>query len=72
MTTQPAGNDVEDQDHEHSALDWFKVLDVAVWVAVAVIGAIALEWFVGFVVRERIARGANRYLAAKADAGTTT
>jgi len=42
---------------------WFRILDVLVWLSVAVIFAIGIEWMVGYVVREKIARGADRYLA---------
>lgn len=51
-----------EHDHE-SSVDWFAVLDIVVWVAVAVIVGLAAEWLVGYFVREKIARGADRYLA---------
>lgn len=54
-------------EHEH-AFDWFKLLDILVWCAVALIAAVALEWMIGYVVREKLARGADRYLA-KVNAG---
>ena len=44
------------------SLDWFAALDIAVWVSVAVIAVLALEWFIGKLVRENIAAGASRYL----------
>lgn len=47
---------------------WSKVADTAVIASVVVIGVIAVEWFVGYYVRERIARGADQYLA-RANAG---
>jgi hypothetical protein len=47
-------------------VDWWQVLDIAVWVAVALIVAIAAEWLIGSLVRERIARGAQRYLRKEA------
>jgi hypothetical protein len=55
--TPPAGG-----ADDGAGADWFHVLDVAVWVAVGVIAVIAAEWFVGYLVREKISRGAGRYL----------
>jgi hypothetical protein len=46
-----------------SAFDWFRVLDVLVWVAVVVIVILGTEWFVGRLVREKIAGQAQRFLA---------
>lgn len=63
---KPAGD--QGDAHTHGAVDWFKVLDVAVWVAVVVVVVIGAEMLVGKVVRERIARDAGRYLA-KVSAG---
>lgn len=51
---------------DDGAFNWFKVLDILVWVAVALIVALAAEWFTGLVVREKIARGADKMLAAAA------
>lgn len=54
--------------HQHHAdegeqgPDWFRALDIIVWVAVAVIAAVGIEWFVGYLTREKIAAGASRYL----------
>lgn len=42
---------------------WFKALDLIVWAAVVVIVVLALEWLGGYLVRERISRGASAYLA---------
>ncbi len=61
-------------DHQHAAaggpddgagIDWFKALDVVVWVSVAVITILAAEWIVGYLAREALARGADRYLAGR-------
>jgi hypothetical protein len=48
---------------DDGAVDWFRYLDVLVWVSVALIAAIALEWLLGYIVREQITRGADRYRA---------
>lgn len=42
--------------------DWFAVLDVAVWAAVAVIAVVGIEWLIGHVIRESLASGAGKYL----------
>lgn len=42
--------------------DWFAVLDVAVWAAVAVIAFVGIEWLIGRVIRENMAAGASKYL----------
>lgn len=55
--------DAHEHEHEHQAVNWFGVLDILVWAAVAVLVALAVEWLVGYVVRERLARGADRFLA---------
>lgn len=55
--------------HDHAqdgGVDLWRWLDIAVIVAIGVIVAIAAEWLVGLMVRERIARGADRYLAKRA------
>lgn len=54
--------------HDHDgaddgAVDWFRLFDALVWVSVALIAALAAEWLIGYLVRERIARGADKYLA---------
>jgi len=59
------------QEHAHedqapTGFDWFRVLDIAIWISVALIAVIAAEQFVGYLVRERIARGADKLLAASA------
>lgn len=54
-------------DHDDQS-DPFRALDVLIWGSVAVIAVIALEWFAGKVIRERIARGATRYLKTRATA----
>jgi len=45
-----------------AGLDWFKMLDVAVWVAVGFIAIMGVEWLVGRVLRESVTAGANRIL----------
>lgn len=50
------------------ALDWFRILDILVWGAVAVVAILAIEWFAGVVVRERISAGATKYLKLRANA----
>lgn len=57
-----AANHNHDAGTDEHQLDWFSVLDVAVWAAVVVIGVLAAEFFFGLILRERIARGASRYL----------
>lgn len=64
MTAKPRASRRDDQDHGHehgepALWQWF---DWAVIVALVVIVAIAAEWLVGFLVRERISAGAARYL----------
>lgn len=54
---QPAGGPND------GAFDWFRVLDVIIWVSVILIAVLALEWFTGLVVREKIARGADKFRA---------
>lgn len=49
-------------------IDWFKWLDIAVWIAVTIIVILAVEWLAGHIIRETIARGAQRHLA-KVNAG---
>lgn len=62
-------------DHKHGGPDdgadeaWFRVLDIAVWVSVAVITVLAAEWLIGHYVRESIANGAARHLKKVAPAG---
>lgn len=58
-------------DDGRKAVDWFTVLDALVWASVAVLVAVAAEWLVGWLVRERIARGADRY-RAKVSSDTET
>jgi hypothetical protein len=72
------------EDHSHEApggpddgadavaFDWFRALDLAVWAAVVVIGALALEWVIGTITRERVARGADRLLAKARAASSGT
>lgn len=50
-----------------AGFDWFAMLDVAVWAAVAVIGVLALEWLIGKVIRDNIAAGATKYLKKQAE-----
>lgn len=52
-----------------AGFDWFKVLDVAVWVSVAVIAVMGIEWLIGRVIRESLAAGAQRYLSKRAETG---
>jgi len=70
--TRPHEHTHESPDDGGAGYDWFKVLDVMVWVSAAVIAAMAFEWFLGFLMREKLARGAKQYLAkvraGKADA----
>jgi hypothetical protein len=47
---------------------WWRAADAVVWAAVVVIAAIGIEWCVGVVARERLARGASRYLDQVANA----
>ena len=58
-----AGGPNDGADRGGYSLDWFRVLDVVVWVAAALITAMGVEWFIGYLVREKIARGADKYLA---------
>lgn len=51
-----------------TGIDWFKVLDVAVWVCVGVIAIMGVEWLVGKVIRESVTAGANRILQKAAPA----
>jgi hypothetical protein len=62
-----AGHSHQPADGDGGA-DWFKVLDIAVWVAVVLLVVMAAEWVAGRIVRERIARGAARHLAKAAPA----
>jgi hypothetical protein len=62
---KPAGG----PDDGAAVVDWWKIADIAVWVAVAVVAALAVEWLMGAVVRENIATGFRRYLARES-AGT--
>jgi hypothetical protein len=48
--------------------DWFRVLDVVIWVSVAAIAVMGIEWLIGRAIRESIASGASRYLKKTADA----
>ena len=51
--------------------DWFKFLDVLVWVAVAAIVILGAEWLAGYLMREKLGRQAERFLTratAKPDA----
>jgi hypothetical protein len=57
-----AKNDRQDQDHEHGGVDWWVIADALVWTAVVVVAVLALEWLGGVLVRERIARGAEKLL----------
>jgi hypothetical protein len=42
--------------------DWFRVLDVVIWVSVAAIAVMGIEWLIGRAIRESIAASASRYL----------
>lgn len=55
--------------HAHEP-DWFRVLDVVVWVSVAVIVIMAVEWIGGAIIRETIARQAQRFLRKSAGASS--
>ena len=63
-------------EHEHQdqapGLDWFRVLDTLVWVSVAIIVCFAAEWLIGYLVRERIAAGADRWRAKATTGGPDT
>ncbi len=48
---------------DDGAFDWFKILDILVWVAVAAIAIMGVEYLLGWVARERIATKAQQYLA---------
>lgn len=61
MTRQPAQHN-HDQDHG-GGVDLWRWLDVAVITAIVVIVVLASEWFVGTLIRERLARQADRYLS---------
>jgi len=63
--TRQAGAASGDHEHPDGGVDWWTVLDITVWVAVVIIAGLGLEWLVGYLVRERIARGAGRFLAAR-------
>lgn len=43
--------------------DWFKGLDIAVWIAAGVVLVLAAEWLIGRYMRESISRGAQQFLA---------
>jgi len=58
-----AGDHTHEGGPDDGAYDWFKILDIVVWVSVALITCMAVEWLIGVVVRERISRGAARHLA---------
>lgn len=51
-----------DDGHEHG-IDWFRGLDMIVWVAVIIILTMGVEWLLGRYIRERMASGAQKYLA---------
>jgi hypothetical protein len=70
MSGRRASGGDQGDEHDHGPVDWFQVLDVAVWVAVAVVLAIGADLLFGKIMRERLARGASRYLA-KMTAGQT-
>ena len=52
----------DDHDHGDREAAWFRILDIAVWVGVTVIGVLALEWFAGYVVRERLTAQVQRHI----------
>lgn len=61
----------EAEGHTHDEgepRDWFAVLDVVVWVAVVVLVIMAVEWLAGYLVREKLARGAQRFLRKESPA----
>ena len=60
--SRAAGHQDSGEGERGDAFDWFRVLDIAVWVAVTVVVVIGLEMLVGRFVRERIARDATRYI----------
>lgn len=50
--------------HTHDApegADWMSYVDVAVWVAIAVVVILGAEYLFGFVVRERLAAQATKW-----------
>jgi hypothetical protein len=49
-------------DDQGASFDWFQVLDVFVWVAVALIAGLAAEWLIGWLIREKMAAGASKFL----------
>lgn len=58
----------DDGQGQGGGVDWFKTVDVIVWVAVAIIVCLGAEWLIGYLVREKIARGADKLLARVAAA----
>lgn len=52
-------------DHAHNEGFW-EALDIVVWVTVGLLFILAIEWFVGRMVRERIASGATKFLRQQA------
>lgn len=69
----PAGGHTHAHEHDgDNSFDWFGALDIAVWAAVAVLVALGVEWLIGYLVRERIARGADKFLATQPAAAPGT
>lgn len=56
---------------EDGAFDWFNVFDWFIWAAVGVVVFMALEFFIGKIVREKIAGGASKYLKDREAAQTS-
>lgn len=55
---EPAGG-----PDDGGGFDWWRAADYAIWAAVGVVAIIGIEWLVGYVIREKISRGADRFLA---------
>lgn len=54
-----------ESDHgDVAGLDWWRLLDAAVWVSVGILGILAIEWMFGKFVREKLAGEAAKHLRA--------
>ena len=49
-------------DGDGEPFDWFKLFDIVVWVAVAVIVILGIEWAFGAAIRARLGREAETFL----------
>lgn len=59
---KPKGDDSQ-------GFDWFAIMDVAIWAAVAIITVVGIEWLVGHVIRESLAAGASKHLKRQVELG---